>query len=371
MTDGATCLALMTDAYGGRGGIAQYNRDLIDALAAMPEVRRVEIVTRYAPDTPTGLPAATHQHAARTGRLDYAWTAWRAARRLAPTLVFCGHIHLAPLAAAIARRAGARLVLQTHGIEAWTRPSRLRRSAAEACDLILAVSRDTRARVLDWANLPPERVRVAPNTVGEDYAPGSADATRARLGLDGRFAILTVGRLAAGERYKGHDRVIRLLPGLAATGRDVVYLVAGEGDDRPRLEALARELGAQDQVRFLGQTPPNELPDLYRGADLFVLASTGEGFGIVLIEAMACGTPALGLAVAGAADALADGALGRAVSPQAFPDALAGAIVANVSDPGLPARVAARFGRAAFRLRVRHAIAPVLAARPAALRDAA
>ena len=118
----------------------------------------------------------------------------------------------------------------------------------------------------------------------------------------------------ARERYKGHDRVIQALPQLVAAGHDVIYVVVGEGDDVGRLEALAVETGVADRVRFVGAVNRETLVDVYRAADLFVMPSTGEGFGIAFLEAMACGTPAVGLAIAGANDALADGELGAAVA---------------------------------------------------------
>ncbi len=361
-----SCLALLTDAFGGHGGIAQYNRDLVQALAGMPEIGAIEILPRHAPGPLGDLPSRVRQHRPPPGRIAYVARAWRSARRSPPALVFCGHLHLAPLAAAIAWRCKARLVVQTHGVEAWSRPSRLQRWAIERADLVLAVSRHTRAKILDWSRLEPERVRVAPNTVADDYGPGGVEDVRRALGLDGKQVVLTVGRLAATERYKGQDRVISTLPALVSAGRDVVYLIAGDGEDSARLERLAAERGVADRVRFLGRVERDQLPGLYRAADVFVLASTGEGFGIVLLEAMACGAPALGLDVAGSVDALAEGALGQAVTPDHLAAALMEALGAAGRDPTLPERVRARFGRPAFEARLRRALSPVLGAQVAA-----
>jgi phosphatidylinositol alpha-1,6-mannosyltransferase len=358
------CLALLTDAYGGRGGIAQYNRDLARALASSPEIRAVEILPRIAPDPPGDAPDKVRQHDPRPGRLGYCLEALRLAAQIKPELILCGHLYMAPLAALLAWRTKARLVVQTHGVEAWPRASLAQRLAVARADVVLAVSRDTRARVLDWADLPADRVRVAPNTVAEDFSPGDGAAMRARLGLTDQFVILSVGRLDARDGYKGQDRVIPLLPGLVIPGREVVYLVAGEGDDQPRLEALAWEHGAQRQVRFLGHVPRADLPDLYRAAQLFALPSGGEGFGIVFLEAMACGVPAIGLAVGGAVDALCDGELGIAASEADFAPALrracrdvaSGALIAG--EP-LAQRVTRRFGRMAFARRIHEAIGPL------------
>lgn len=346
-------LALVTDAYGGRGGIAQYNRDLFGALAQAEGVE-IEILPRDIRETPRNLPAGVRQLAPRGGRAAYVATALRRVLALRPAVIFCGHINLAAPAAALARLTSARLVIQLHGIDAWERPSAAKRRAVEQADLVLCVSRYTRARVLEWASIPPERVAVLSNTVSEIFTPGDRHAARERFGLGAEKALLTVGRLDAGERYKGQDAVIECLPQLAQAVGDIVYLIAGDGDDRARLEALASSRGVAERVRFLGQVVSEALPDLYRAADLFVMPSTGEGFGIVFLEAMASGTPALGLEAAGAADALADGELGDAVEAADLCDAMARRLTAPSSDPGaLHAAVQARFGREAFGRRAR------------------
>ena len=340
-------IALVTDAFGGRGGIAQYNRDFLGAAASSGAMSSIRVLPRNAPDpvvTPRGI-----KQEPRAGRSAYVLAALRIALAEHVDVMFCGHLNLAPLAAAIARRAGAKLVVQTHGIEAWPRPSRLIRDSVEKADLILCVSRYTRARVLAWASVVPERVAVLPNTVGERFTPGDAFELRRSWDLEGKRVLLSVGRMNAVERYKGHDRTIAAIPKLVAAGLNVAYVVLGEGDDRLRLESLAEETGVADRVHFTGAQEADTLLAAYRMADLFVLPSTGEGFGIAFLEAMASGTPALGLGVAGACDALADGELGIMVAEQDFVPALAAALERPKPDPqALHAAVLNRFGPEPF-----------------------
>lgn len=239
--------------------------------------------------------------------------------------------------------------MQAHGIETWTCPSGLRRAAVERSDLVLSVSRYTRACVLGWAAIEPERLVVLPNTVGEGFTPGNTRAWPA-----GKQVLLTVGRLDERERYKGHDRVISAIPHLVAGGHDVAYLIVGEGTDRARLEKLADKLGVADRVRFLGAVGLQALIDAYRMADLFVMPSTGEGFGIAFLEAMACGAPALGLGLAGAIDALGDGELGAAVAERDLITALSKLLRSPRPDPAaLASAVRRRFGRDQFTLHAR------------------
>jgi len=103
---------------------------------------------------------------------------------------------------------------------------------------------------------------------------------------------------------------------LRARFPDIVHVVAGDGDDRARLEARAGELaGAAGAVRFLGYVPDEELPDLYRLADLFVMPSSEEGFGIVYLEAAACGLRVIGGSGGGSSDAVPDERVGELVDP--------------------------------------------------------
>jgi phosphatidyl-myo-inositol dimannoside synthase len=347
MTTG-TMLALVTDAFGGRGGIAQYNRDFLGALVGTGAVSAIIVLPRLAPD-PVETPTEIIQDPPRRGRVRYIAAALRVALTKRPGIIFCGHLYVAPLCALLARLTRAKLILQMHGIEAWARPSYLQRAAVEAADLVFCVSRFTRARVLDWAAIAPERVVVLPNTVGAAFVPGGGSALRTAWGLQDKRVLLTVGRMDSRERYKGHDRVIYAIPKLVAAGHDVVYLVVGEGDDGGRLKAIASEMGVADRVWFTGLMELPTLVDLYRSAELFVMPSTGEGFGIAFLEAMASGTPALGLGVAGARDALADGELGTAVDESELLAALTRVLKAQKAKPQTIAQaVRARFGREVF-----------------------
>jgi len=346
-------LALVTDAFGGFGGIAQYNRDLLKALAALPGVDAVHVLPRLAPDDPEPLHSSIHQHEAIFSRPMYSAAALWLAIRTRPTIVFNGHILHGPLSSAVASGVGARLISQLHGTEVWGDIKNRHRRPLEDSDLVLAVSRDTRAKLLSKADVEPERAVVLNNTVGQEFTPGDRKIARTKYGLTQEFAILTVARLDAPDGYKGHDRIIPTVAKLRSDGLNVCYLIAGVGEDRARLEGLARNHGLEGIVRFLGKVSSADLPDLYRAADLFALPSAGEGFGIVFLEAMACGTPAIGLCVGGAPDALGDGELGLCVSEAGFNEALEGALrVQRPPDADRAAAIQRRFGLSTFRARV-------------------
>jgi glycosyltransferase involved in cell wall biosynthesis len=148
------------------------------------------------------------------------------------------------------------------------------------------------------------------------FTPAKKSPTlMARYGLQNRTVLLTLGRLATEERYKGIDEVLQILPSLTEAIPNIAYLVVGDGSDRARLDQKARELGLADRVIFAGRISEEEKPDHYRLADAYVMPSSGEGFGIVFLEALACGIPVIGSKIDGSRDALRDGRLGILVNP--------------------------------------------------------
>lgn len=242
------------------------------------------------------------------------------------------------------------MISQLHGTEIWGNvpPHHLR--ALAQSDLILCVSRDTEARIHHARPDLQNRTFVLPNTVHPRFSPGDRMQARKTYGFGKEKVILTVGRLDSRGGYKGHDRVLRLLPELSKDhDGEVCYLIAGEGEDRGRLEALASELDVSHLTRFLGRIDNEKLPDLYRAADVFAMPSTGEGFGIVYLEAMACGTPAIGIDVGGVRDAFDQGNVEGCVAPERFEMTLKQFLSRTPPDRAtLAARIADKYGPKTF-----------------------
>jgi phosphatidylinositol alpha-1,6-mannosyltransferase len=255
---------------------------------------------------------------------------------------------MVPLAAAIARLLCAKLWVQVYGIEAWQALSWLHRRSIGTAVLVTSVSRYTRRRLLEWICIDPTRVKVLPGTVDPRFQPGPKPETLLdRHHARGKKVLMTVARLASSERYKGHDRVIRILPRVLSNHPETIYLIVGDGDDRARLEALAVELGVAEKVEFIGHIGANQLPDYFRLADVFLMPSTGEGFGIVFLEAMASGIPVIGGNQDASLDPLADGVLGTAVNP-VDTEQLASAICGALRTPPVRIDRARRFDVQAF-----------------------
>jgi len=167
---------------------------------------------------------------------------------------------------------------------------------------------------------PARKMEVVTPSVDPTLFTPQIDGTRVRrkFGLEDKRIVLTVARLGA---IKGHDRIIRALPAVVKEAPNVVYLIAGDGPERPRLEQLVDECGTRDHVVFAGYVPDEELPEYYAACDVFAMTSIQvpnqdvEGFGIVYLEASACGKPVIGSRTGGVAEAVADGESGLLVDP--------------------------------------------------------
>ena len=334
--------ALVTDAYGGVGGIALYNRDVLEALCSFSGVSEVvclpRLVNHPVGDTPAKL---TYDLGGLGGKARYAIKAVIAAFQAGPVdIVYCAHVNLVPIARLISLLKGAPLVLAIYGVEAWTPPPQeWQRGLLRHVALVLSISEVTRDRFLAWAPLSTDRVAITPNAIRlENYGVAEKDlALVERYGLGGKRVLLTLGRMNPAERYKGFDEIIEALSGLDP---DIVYVAAGDGADRPRLEARARDLGVADRVVFTGQVDEATKAGLYRLADAYVMPSSGEGFGFVVLEALACGTPVMASRTDGTREAVRDGALGLLVNP-ADKDEVREGILRTLKAPrGVPAGLA-------------------------------
>jgi glycosyltransferase involved in cell wall biosynthesis len=329
-------LALVTDAFGGFGGIAQYNRDFLRALANSDVVQDVNVLPRGGDKPIPPLPACVRQQPAVKNKILYSLRALRASLA-GPDIIICGHLFMAPLAVVLMKVCGARLWIQVHGIEAWEELPPLYQKSIVFADLITSVSRYTRRRLLHWAEVNRNTVKILPPTVSaRRFAPAAKPTTlMASHDLVGKKIILTISRLAKSEGYKGQDRVIRVLPDILRKHSNAVYLIGGDGDDRHRLEELAFSMGLANHVKFIGMIRESDLADTIRLADVFVMPSTGEGFGIVFLEALRCGIPVVAGNQDGSRDPLADGTLGQLVDPENSSD-LSNAICSALLEPQKP-----------------------------------
>jgi glycosyltransferase involved in cell wall biosynthesis len=269
-------------------------------------------------------------------------TAMRAARRKhargkgKTKLVVAGHPNLAPVVRAMRFAAPLKSIICTHGVEVWEPLTRLRRSALRRANVVLAPSKYTAEHVAAVQRVAVEKIRVLPWALDPQFealAPGAAKSAAPANFPEGRV-VLTVGRWRADERYKGMDTLIAALPRLLPRWPELQLALVGDGDDREWLEDLAEETGVRRHVHFLSGLSYAELAACYGHCEIFALPSRGEGFGLVYLEAMACGKPVIGGAHGGAPEVIEDGKTGYLVQ---HGDAvqLATAMETLLADPAL------------------------------------
>ncbi len=248
-------------------------------------------------------------------KLRLVFGAMQLARRK-PLFVLAAHPNLAPLAAAMRRLAPQlRIVVMTHGIEVWSRLSWLRRNTLRSADLVLAPSTYTAHKLPAAQGIAENKIQRLPWALDPDFRVLTASPEQLRVPASfppGR-SILTVGRWAANERYKGVDELLRVLPGLIESVPDLHLVAVGDGDDRPRLEKTAKDLAISHRVHFFRVLTREELAACYLHCDVFALPSSGEGFGFVFLEAMAFAKPVVGCAHGGIPDLVEEGVTGHLV----------------------------------------------------------
>jgi glycosyltransferase involved in cell wall biosynthesis len=244
--------------------------------------------------------------------------------------------------AVVSKLTGVPLVITTHGTDvaqleraAWAKTAArfaFGQASAITCGSVYLREQLVRQGVADG-----DRMQVIPMPVNPLFAPGTS--RKADTPHEG-FEILTVARLT---RQKNIDTLIDALAVLRERGVDARLKIAGDGDQRARLEEMVRTAKLDPVVAFLGMRPQSELPALYGGCDVFVLPSVSEGMGLVLAEALLCGAPVLATRSGGVTDIVRDGETGL-LFPERDANALANALERYARDPGYAARLA-RAGR--------------------------
>lgn len=246
------------------------------------------------------------------------WHALRISLRFPVATVHAGRVLPEGMAALLVGRLLRKsVVIYAHGeeITTWNTPlkQRLLRFVYRNADTVVANSRFTRDLLL-VRGVQESRIRlIYPGVDTRRFRPGLEIADlRRSIAAEGAKLILSVGRLT---RRKGFDQVIRSLPPLLERGIDAHYALIGIGEDEEYLRNLAAEEGVGERVHLLGHVSPEDLPRWYNAADVFAMPNREiggdtEGFGMVFIEAAACGTPAIAGQAGGTGSAVLDNETG-------------------------------------------------------------
>lgn len=323
------CLLTITGAFALDGGIAAVNRLVIRALAeenckldilSLVEQKPV-IDSRYVdPD----------QVSIRTfnkNKVAFSLATWQALRKQRYDYVMADLINLAAILAPL-QMLRQRYLVWLYGIDVFPpHPTFEGRLGLKHAWKRLAISNYTKERVeRRFPQLPIEVCDLALDPVRhiENLPPQPAEATDEALELEalngvktrlGSQVILHVGRMVAGERYKGQDTLLRAFPEISQNFPQAQLVLVGQGDDRARLEGLAKSLPVELQARIFmpGYVATEVLQAIYSRCYLFAMPSKGEGFGLVYLEAMSRAKPCLGGNVDATPHVVRDGVTGLLV----------------------------------------------------------
>jgi glycosyltransferase involved in cell wall biosynthesis len=319
-------LLVFPNMFGFKGGIQVYSAFLLQALQQLYPESQYQVLLKYDREIPP-----SHSFLPQTQFCCFGpFPRWMQSLLLAltlvklsiqkrPQLMICTHVNYSVVFQWIKRLFGIPYWVVAHGTEVWDISEPRLQKALYHADRVVAVSQYTRSRLLLEQKLTPAQVVILPNTFDDRRFQIKLKPQylleRYKLSLE-QPIILTVSRLGRSARYKGYGILLDALVLLRQNIPNIHYILVGKGDDRPWIEAKIETLNLSSSVTLTGLIPDEELCDHYNLCDVFALPSQGEGFGIVYLEAMACGKPVLGGNQDGAIDPLAGGEWGSLVDPE-------------------------------------------------------
>jgi glycosyltransferase involved in cell wall biosynthesis len=268
-----------------------------------------------------------------------------------PDKIFCGHINFLPLAL-IGKKFNSKIILFVYGIDVWNLFNSQKVKLFET-NKIVSISEFTSKKLIQQGIEKEKIFLLSPCVDGEFFRPHQ------ELDLEGRI-VLTVGRLEALEGYKGYELVMEAIAKLLPEFPELEYRIVGEGNDRVRLEKKAASLGLGGRIKFLGRVKEEDMPQQYSESSVFVMPSKGEGFGIVFLEALACGRPVIFGNEDASSEAAGNGEWGISINPDsveelvvALKDLFMGRAKSILSQPEeLRDGVLRRFGFGVFKEKV-------------------
>ena len=240
------------------------------------------------------------------------------------TIVIISHFNLL-LAAWLIKKinSNTKIILLAHGIEVWQPLNTRQLKMLHCCDRIISVSNFTKHTIMELHNLPESKCVVLNNCI-DPFLEKPTVKTKSELLLkrygfnDNDIILLTLTRLSLKDRYKGYCFVLEALQEIIKTKPNIKYLLAGsyESDEKEFIEKLILSYNLKSSVIITGFIKEDELPAHFSLADIYVMPSIKEGFGIVFVEAMYYGVPVIAANVDGSSDALLQGELGLLTNPE-------------------------------------------------------
>ncbi len=239
-------------------------------------------------------------------------------------VVILSHINLLVVGWMIKKRnPSIKIYLIAHGIELWQPLSKLKQLLLKVCTKIIAVSNFTAQKVVSSQHIKINKTAVLNNCLDpflqKPLLKEGCHATAKKYGISyNDKVIVTLTRLSSKERYKGYDIVLKALHVYKTKNSHFKYILAGKYDENEKfyIQNIIQQFQLQQQVILTGYLNDSDIAPLFALADLYIMPSSKEGFGIVFIEAMFYGVPVIAGNKDGSVDALLHGELGILVNPE-------------------------------------------------------
>jgi glycosyltransferase involved in cell wall biosynthesis len=245
---------------------------------------------------------------------------------LTSDIIVISHINLAPmLLLGKFLNPKAKFILYAHGIEIWCQLGKIKKLALLKADKVLAVSNFTKHQIELKHYIGKGKIEVLNNCL-DPFLPKITDYNKQdylleRYGLSNEhFILYTLTRLSSTEQYKGYDQVLAVMEKLKNSYPNLRYLIGGKADlnELQRVKQLIINYGLEGLVILAGFIKEEEFAHHFTLADVYIMPSTQEGFGITFIEAANYGMPLIGGNLDGSSDAMLNGVLGKLINPNSF-----------------------------------------------------
>lgn len=342
---GKKVLLLTLQTFSTTGGIQKMGRTMAHVLQQIALKRHWEFSLWSGYDSQADVNSNyTHPHNFKGFNKKRSMFALNSvAKGLRSDTVILSHINLAAIGLFIKLfNPKCKVWLVAHGIEVWRPLTFLKKRFLHHCDKIICVSNFTRQKVISLHHVNHAKCVVLNNALDSSiklpivFDKPAYLLKRYNLKPDNKI-IYTLTRLASTEQYKGYEQVIKAVSFLKDVFPDIKYILSGKYDalEDTRIRGMIMAYAVQEQVIVTGFIDENELEDHFLLADMFVLPSKKEGFGLVFIEALACGLPVICGNEDGSLDAIRNGELGVAINTDSVAE-LQKAIIGYLNIPLTP-----------------------------------
>lgn len=330
-------LFLNLTAFSMTGGIERFNRCFLKALNLLDTEKKTDSFCLSAYDTSILEQYTSEKRYKSFGKSKLRFSIESILRAKDYDCIILGHVNLAPIGLAIKKLfPSKKLILITHGIDVWGGISKSKKEIMKRADIILSVSNFTKKKIVDNHKIQEQKIVIFPNAIDPYFPiPKSLNVNnelKKRYKIDDDdFILYTLSRLRSTELYKGYDKVIMALSSVVKTHPNIKYVIAGKYDiaEKERVEGIVKSYGMEGNVILTGFLNEEELVMHYQMADAYIMPSKKEGFGIVFIESLVCGTPVIAGNIDGSVDALLNGEAGTLIDPDDI-DEIAAAVVEHI-----------------------------------------